>query len=575
MTYLNGTDVSYYESPVDFNKMKSSVEFTIIKVGQRDFVDRDFYRLWKDSKGLLPRGGYWFYDKRATPKSQADLWIKTMDGDFGELPLFADFEGIIYGGKDIANFKIFLEEVRKLVPEKEIIIYTGYYFWKDDSGYNSSYSEFFKQFPLWIAAYNPTAPLVPSPWTEWTFWQYSEEGAGSTYGCGGGQVDLDYFNGSKEEFYKRFDIDMEITSPPVDVGTVIKTHEGITLHKIVRHGANCWVHVIDPTVARVQISDCGYQKPSYAVKKYNAQVVTNGGGWPNKQDSNHVSNEMWVSNGVYKQNPKYIKDNRPYINISKTGVVTVSPNAEILKDMYNAVGFDRLIVINGKANPYFSDTVTPDARTASGVTPDNKLVILSVEGNDYKGRGLTFPQMAEIMVEFNCTMAGNNDGGSSTTVINTAISQEPLFIGSDGVEAPVINHIMVFTEPVDNDTEPTIPPIGDTMATKKGVAKAVTNLKSMTGVPGGALASLPIGGWVYGDLSTTGTDLINITEWYRPTGEKLTLSVKCKASVAGLIVTSVTEPPPVIPPVTTAVIRRIIDIDTTDGRIRIDGGAWE
>lgn len=88
------------------------------------------------------------------------------------------------------------------------------------------------------------------------------------------------------------------------------------------------------------------------------------------------------------------------------------------------------------------------------------------------------------------------------------------------------------------------------MATKKGIARSATNIKSMTGVPSGVIASLPIGGWVIGDLSPSGTDLINITEWYRLTGEVTPLAVPCKASIANLTVVDYvdTDTEPDLPP---------------------------
>jgi lysozyme len=43
----------------------------------------------------------------------------------------------------------------------------------------------FLRFPLWTAHYGVKAPLVPAPWTTWSFWQYSGTGA----------VDLDYYTG--------------------------------------------------------------------------------------------------------------------------------------------------------------------------------------------------------------------------------------------------------------------------------------------------------------------------------------------------------------------------------------------
>jgi len=459
MTNIVGTDVSFYESPIDFRKMKSAAEFTIIKVGQRDFIDPDFYTLWHNSKGLLPRGSYWFYDKRnTTPEGQAELWIKTMNGDYGELPLFADYEGIIYGGNDIANFKRFLERVKQLVPEKEVFIYTGRYFWKDDSGYNSSYAEFFKQFPLWIAAYG-ASPVIPAPWTEWTFWQYTDKGNGTTYGCGGGSVDLNYFNGDEEEFKQRFNLTEII--PPANNDQITNTHKGVKLHIIRRFDTNCWIHVIDPKVARVEISSCGFRTPKYAQDKYGCQITANAGGWPNSQDSTHRSNEMWVSNGVFMQQPQYIKDNRPYIDISKDGTIRVSPNAQVMPNLYNSAGYDRLLVIDGKFNTAITDRTTLDARTASGMTADGKLILLSVEGNDQKWTGLNFLQMAEVLIEFGVITGGNHDGGSSSSIRNTAISDEQLFVGSDGAEAPVINHLLVFAEPT-GETIPE-PPTGVNM----------------------------------------------------------------------------------------------------------------
>jgi len=105
--------------------------------------------------------------------------------------------------------------------------------------------------------------------------------------------------------------------------------------------------------------------------------------------------------------------------------------------------------------------------------------------------------------------------------------------------------------------EITIPPVeppiivvppGDIMPTQKGVAKVATNIKSMSGVPSGAVASLPVGGWVLGNYSPTRTDLIDVISYFRPTGEEVKLTVPCKVAVANLTVTPYTDVPPVDPP---------------------------
>lgn len=473
MTNVLITDVSFYEDDpetprhIDFANMRSSgVAGTIIRVGQRNWIDTSFVQSWKDAKQAgLPRGPYWFLDSRATPESQAQLLANSLGLDTGELPIAVDFEGI----KDVPNttgiqLKAFIEEIKRLIPEKEIVIYTGKYYWFDNVG--TAMYDYFKQYELWIANYGVQTPAIPKPWTTWLFWQFSEEGDGNIYGTEG-RVDLNYFNGDLAAFKKRFNLTDTTPIPPANTDKVFQTHKGVTLHEIVRFGARCLVHVIDPKIARIKISNCGFKKPSQALQLYNCQVITNGGGWPNKQDALHRSNEMWVSDGDFMQIPAYIKDNRPYINVSSNGNVEVSPDAHMVSNLYNAVGFDRILVWNGAFNIKISDRTTKDARTGSGMTPDGKYILLSAEGDDRLNHGLTFPEMAQIFMEFGAFNAGNNDGGSSTNVMNTKISPKPLFIGSDGVEAPVINHIMVFSEPIDcGEIPPTEPPTGDNMEYK-------------------------------------------------------------------------------------------------------------
>ena len=100
-----GADVSFYQDDkttpqgIDFAIMRSGgASFVILRAGQNKWADRDIQRNWKAAKGILPRGSYWFYDSRISPKEQADLWISTLGGDLGELPLWCDFEDN-YGGQ--------------------------------------------------------------------------------------------------------------------------------------------------------------------------------------------------------------------------------------------------------------------------------------------------------------------------------------------------------------------------------------------------------------------------------------------------------------------------------------------
>jgi len=230
MANVIGPDVSFYqddpETPqgIDFVKMRASAGYVIIRAGQNSWVDSDFKVNWREAKlAGLPRGSYWFYDSRTEPKKQAELWVQQFGGDFGELPLFADFEEA-YGGayKGWRNWYTFLERLKTLVGGHEIAIYTAYYYWRDNAPNATTQTtnlNYFKQYPLWIANYSTTEPLVPLPWKkgEWLFWQYTEVGDGKLYGVESKGIDLNYFNGDLAAFRARFNLsDTPIPDPDPD-----------------------------------------------------------------------------------------------------------------------------------------------------------------------------------------------------------------------------------------------------------------------------------------------------------------------------------------------------------------------
>lgn len=83
------------------------------------------------------------------------------------------------------------------------------------------------------------------------------------------------------------------------------------------------------------------------------------------------------------------------------------------------------------------------------------------------------------------------------------------------------------------------------MTTQKGEAtKGTVNIKNHLGA---TIATMPLKGWLFGDYSTTKSDLIGFLEWYRPTGEKMMLPALpigkvYKASVTNMTVTPYTIP---------------------------------
>jgi len=463
MTNIIGLDVSFYEDDpetqrhIDYTQAKKSqVEFVIVRVGQNVWVDSSFAQSWKDAKTAgLPRGSYFFWDSRVTPQAQAKLWFDTMKGDFGELPLFADFEEAYdgaYGGWK--NFKIFLDELHRLMPAKEIFIYTAYYYWLDHMP--ATEREYFHQYGLWIANYNAGKPAVPAPWgeDEWMFWQWSESGNGELYGTEG-EVDMNFFNGDLAKFRARFPFTPPVVIPP-PAEAWVNTHTGVKVKIVERFGCKCVITIMDPVLARVWVTPGGYTSVGEAVRKHGAQVGFNGGGWPNVNTPGQVTNEKWISDGVVLQNTAV--NNRGFISISKTGAVAVHEHNDSVNDPWQAWGQDRKLNAGTEFNSLITDTWTKDARTGAGVTGEGTLIVLSVQGNDIGNTGFTFPQMWDVMREFGALDAGNNDGGSSSAVVNLALSPDSLILPSDkgGVQAKVINQVLIFAVPLG---DPYVPPI--------------------------------------------------------------------------------------------------------------------
>ncbi|MBK7448817.1 MAG: hypothetical protein IPJ47_05065 [Anaerolineales bacterium] len=54
----------------------------------------------------------------------------TETGIMKRLDFEENYDGTYKGWK---NWRVFLERVKELVPGKEIMIYTGYYYWRDNA----------------------------------------------------------------------------------------------------------------------------------------------------------------------------------------------------------------------------------------------------------------------------------------------------------------------------------------------------------------------------------------------------------------------------------------------------------
>ncbi|HET6823072.1 MAG TPA: GH25 family lysozyme, partial [Anaerolineales bacterium] len=224
---LIGPDVSFYQDDpgtpqeINFERMNLTTDFVIIRAGQNLWADSDFKNNWRRAKEAgLPRGSYWFYDSRAEPRQQAELWVNLLSGDLGELPLFLDLEEAYRGPyTGWQHWKTCLERLRSLVGSKEIGIYTAFFYWNSNAPLSQPNElEYFHRYPLWIANYGVAQPQVPRPWgpTEWLFWQFTASGDGPFYGVESLEIDLNFFNGDAQAFADRFNVPLPTDPIPPD-----------------------------------------------------------------------------------------------------------------------------------------------------------------------------------------------------------------------------------------------------------------------------------------------------------------------------------------------------------------------
>lgn len=188
---VQGRDVSYYQGNFDWQAQKAAgVDFGYARISDGlGFIDPQFGNNWSKMKaaGIL-RGAYQFFEPGQDATQQANMMVSKVGGMLGDgdLPCMIDVEAT--GGQSPATIaskvQTWLDVVEKGTGRTPVI-YSGAYFWQD---YVKSTS--FGGYPLWIANYGATCPLVPDGWKNWLIWQYSD---------GNGSLDHDVFNGTLAE----------------------------------------------------------------------------------------------------------------------------------------------------------------------------------------------------------------------------------------------------------------------------------------------------------------------------------------------------------------------------------------
>lgn len=219
-TVVEGVDVAEFQGTIDWNAVHGSGrEFAIARIGDGTYSDSTFHTNYTGIKAAgMIRGAYLFWRPTVGAATQAaaiaDAVGTLTDGD---LPVTIDVEcmcpymssGACGSGSasscvssSAANSAL-MDLVSRVTTAtgRPPMIYTGAWFW--DGGSYLAGASSFPSLPLWVSGYTSGCVTVPSGWTDWHIWQYSD---GTCSGCvtapvpgipagGGRDVDRDRWNG--------------------------------------------------------------------------------------------------------------------------------------------------------------------------------------------------------------------------------------------------------------------------------------------------------------------------------------------------------------------------------------------
>jgi len=133
--------------------------------------------------------------------------------------------------------------------------------------------------------------------------------------------------------------------------------------------------------------------------------------------------------------------------VSQAGQAHINKSGKYPDKIWHAITGSHDLLINNQVNPRITACVDPvhctviDPRTAIGLTANNQLIIITVDGRQSHSVGATLPELVDMFHSCQAHSAINLDGGGSSTLVakNRGILNQP----SDGTERPVANHLGV------------------------------------------------------------------------------------------------------------------------------------
>jgi lysozyme len=199
---VRGVDLSYYQGNIDWDVLaEQNVTFAFIKATEGvDHNDTQFSQTWESAKdSSVYVGAYHFYRFEDSGAEQAENFIQTVPVTENTLPPVIDVE--LYASleetdlPDVEETQENLREMLELLEEHygvKPILYAA------PNTYRKYVKVFQGDYPIWLSNY------YYEPYSDWTFWQYTDDGELDGYDGYQQRIDLNVYKGSLEEFMEQF-----------------------------------------------------------------------------------------------------------------------------------------------------------------------------------------------------------------------------------------------------------------------------------------------------------------------------------------------------------------------------------
>ncbi len=191
-----GLDVSEFQGNIDWTLVKTiennyPLGFVFIRAtAGNDREDGKFSANWLGAKeNKIIRGAYHYYRPNENSLEQAEIFIKTVKLEKGDLPPVLDIEKLPKE-QSLKNMKLGLNRWLKAIEahyKVKPIIYTS------EKYYDDFLKDEFSDYLFWIANYNFYREKIGD---NWLFWQFTEK---ATIPGIIGNVDVNIYNGDLEQ----------------------------------------------------------------------------------------------------------------------------------------------------------------------------------------------------------------------------------------------------------------------------------------------------------------------------------------------------------------------------------------